>query len=365
MHQRLERLRALMAERGCEALLVSSAVNRRYLSGFSGSTGMLLITGGVALIFTDFRYRLRVAQEAPAFELREISMAEPLPRRLAGAAVELELERIGFESEDLTVAQYNQLANAFDEQFREAPAGLGPKRAPVLEPLNGLVETLREIKDTDELALLRHAIALTDAAFAAVLPQLMPEHTERQAAWMFEAAMRERGADGVAFPVIVAAGRNAAQPHAQPGDEPLGAGRPVVIDMGAQYAGYHADLTRTVTLGEPDARFREIYALVLEAQQRAIAGLRAGVTGAAADALARDFLTTAGYGDAFGHGLGHGVGLQIHEGPRLRDNPDGLRAGSVFSVEPGVYLEGWGGVRIEDLVLLHEDGCEVLSQARK
>jgi Xaa-Pro aminopeptidase len=183
---------------------------------------------------------------------------------------------------------------------------------------------------------------------------------------MLEVAMRERGAEGISFPIIVAAGHKSAMPHAEPGDEPLGSGQPVVIDMGARYAGYHADLTRTVVLGTPDERFWNIYAIVLDAQQHAIRELRPGLSGLDADALARSKIEAAGFGDAFGHSLGHGVGLYIHEGPTLsQSSKHTLRAGNIFSVEPGIYLDDWGGIRIEDLALLHEHGCEVLSQAPK
>ncbi|MFP4439907.1 MAG: M24 family metallopeptidase [Chloroflexaceae bacterium] len=371
MHGRVARLRSRMREHAVEALLITSAANRRYLSGFTGSAGTLLITDTATLIFTDFRYRVQVARESPAFELREISSESPLPHLLAVAAQELGLQRIAFEAEHVSVAQHNQLVDALQEH---ADADT-PPAAPTLEPVEQMVEPLREVKDADEIATLRHAVAITDAAITAVIPQLQPEMTERQAAWMLEVALRERGADGVAFPIIVAAGPNAALPHARPDDTPLGTGRPIIIDMGAYYAGYHADLTRTITLGTPDTRFWEMYTLVLEAQQRAIAGLHAGISSLAVDALARDHITAAGYGDAFGHGLGHGVGLDIHEGPRLRrkpadpsgdeDDPPVLPAGSVFSVEPGIYLEGWGGVRIEDLVWLHADHGELLSRAPK
>ncbi len=371
MYQRIERLRMRMRECAVEALLVTSAANRRYISGFTGSAGTLLVTDTAALIFTDFRYRVQVVREAPVFELREIGIAASFPHLLADAARELGLQRIAFEAEHVSVAQYNRLSEALQEQ---ADAGR-QFAAPTLDPVAQMVETLREIKDADEIAALRHAVAITDAALAAVIPQLQPDMTERQAAWMFEVALREHGADGVAFPIIVATGPNAALPHARPGDTLLGTGQPIIIDMGAYYAGYHADLTRTITLGMPDTRFWEVYTLVREAQQRAIAGLRAGMTGFVADALARDHITAAGYGDAFGHGLGHGVGLDIHEGPRLRrrpanatraeESPPILTAGNVFSVEPGIYLEGWGGVRLEDLVWLHADYGEVLSQAPK
>ncbi len=370
MHWRIERLRSHMHDQSIEALLITSAANRRYLSGFTGSAGTLLITDTAALIFTDSRYRVQVARESPAFELREIGSDAPLPHLLSVAAQELGLQRIAFEAEHVSVAQHTRLVDAL---HKHTDAGTHPA-TPTLEPVEQMVEPLREVKDADEIAPRRHAVAITDAAITAVIPQLQPEMTERQAAWMVEVALRERGADGVAFPIIVAAGPNAALPHARPGDTPLGTGRPIIIDMGASYAGYHADLTRTITLGKPDARFREMYTLVLEAQQRAIAGLHAGITGFAADALARDHITAAGYGDAFGHGLGHGVGLDIHEGPRLRrkpanpsdeEDPPVLPVGSVFSVEPGIYLEGWGGVRIEDLVWLHADHGELLSRAPK
>lgn len=358
-HERLSRLRAALAERGLPALLVGGPANRRYISGFSGSYGALLVTADAALLFTDSRYIIQAARESPGFALRQIiNPGRPLPELLAEVAGELELRRIGFEAAHTSMAEYHALAEALD--------------GPILEPTEGLVEQLREVKDAAEIATLRRAIAITDAAITAVIAELRPEMSERQAAWMLEVAMRERGADALSFPIIVAAGPNSAQPHARPGDEPLGAGRPIVIDMGALVDGYHADLTRTVCLGEPDAKFREVYAIVLEAQRRALAGLRPGLRCNAADALAREHIAAAGYGDSFGHGLGHGVGLDIHEGPSLRRAAAGkeqsgprLRAGNVTSVEPGIYLEGWGGVRIEDLALITEDACEVLSQALK
>jgi Xaa-Pro aminopeptidase len=360
-NHRLERLRAILHERELPALLVSSPLNRRYLSGFRGSNGTLLITqqDERPLLFSDFRYRIQAAREAPEFELREASPERQLHTLVAEALDERGLAQLAVEGEHTSVAQWHKQAQAVREHF-------GARPAPELQAVEGLVEALREVKDADELAILRRAIAITDEAFVAVLPQLRPEHSERQAAWMLEVAMRERGADGPSFPIIVAAGPNSALPHAQPGDEPLGAGRPLLIDMGARLDGYHADLTRTITLGAPDERFYQIYDSVLGAQRHALAELRAGLTGAEADALARDLIAQAGYGEHFGHGLGHGVGLNIHEGPALRrTSTQTLQAGSVFSVEPGIYLEGWGGVRIEDLVLLRADGAEQLSQAPK
>ncbi|NJN17015.1 MAG: aminopeptidase P family protein [Oscillochloris sp.] len=357
MHERVTRLRALLRERDLPALLVSAPSNRRYLSGFRGSAGMLLVSESAAMLFTDGRYLIQSAREAPDFALSElVNPGRSLGDALAEAAGMLGLRRIGVEASNLSLAEYRRIEAALDGV--ELVAG------------EGLVERLREVKDGAEIAILRRAIAITDQAITAVLPQLRPEMSERQAAWMLEVAMRERGAEAPSFPIIVAAGPNAALPHARPGDDLLGEGLPIVIDMGARVDGYHADLTRTVTIGAPAARFREIYAIVLAAQQQALAGLRPGLACSDADALARDHITAAGYGAAFGHGLGHGVGLDIHEGPGLRRVAEGkqspvLHAGMVTSVEPGIYLEGWGGVRIEDLALITADGAEQLSQAPK
>jgi Xaa-Pro aminopeptidase len=358
MQTRLDALRAALRAHELEALLITNAANRRYISGFSGSAGVLLVTDDDAVLLTDFRYRSRAAQEAPAFRARETSSEQSLPKLLAATAVELGVQQIGFEAQHVSVARFTQFTKAIEET--DAPV------KPNMPPTEGIVEALREVKDSDELALLRRAIAITDDAFAAVVPTLTPQHSERQAAWMLEAAMRERGAEAISFPIIVAAGRNAASPHAQAGEALLGSGQPIVIDMGARYAGYHADLTRTIVLGDADARFWNIYGIVYEAQQQAIAHIHAGISGPTADALARDPITAAGFGETFGHSLGHGVGLDVHEGPTLaRTSEHTLRPGNVFSIEPGIYLEDWGGVRIEDLALLSETGCEVLSQAPK
>ncbi|RRR69249.1 MAG: aminopeptidase P family protein [Candidatus Viridilinea halotolerans] len=358
MDHRLAQLRALMAEQTITALLVGSATNRRYLSGFTGSYGWLLLTADAAIIFTDSRYTIQAAHEAPNFTFCEVNYAErPLPKLLKAMAEELGLQTIACEAAHLTLAEHQQLEKALGSAIS-------------LDPKQNLVESLREVKDETELTTLRRAITLTDAALAAVLERITPQTTEREAAWMLEVAMRLGGAEAISFPIIVAAGPNSALPHAQPGDTPLGEGQPIVIDMGARVDGYHADLTRTIALGTPDARFWEIYDIVLAAQRNAIAGLRPGLATHEADALARDVITAAGYGDQFGHGLGHGVGLNIHEAPGLRRAAANapavhLRPGMVTSIEPGIYIEGWGGIRIEDLALITADGAEVLSQAPK
>lgn len=358
MNHRLARLRASLDAAGLPALLVSAPANRRYLSGFTGSYGWLLITPEEALLFTDSRYTLRAAAEAPDYRVSQLANpGRPLTAALSEAARELGLSRIAFEAAHTSVAEHARLAAALGDAVE-------------LLPCEGVVEELRQVKDMAELAVLRRAIAITDAAIQAVTPQLRPEQSEREVAWMLEVAMREGGADEIAFPIIVAAGPNSAMPHYHPGDEQLGEGRPIVIDMGARLDGYHADLTRTIVLGTPDDRFWQIYDIVLEAQRRALAGLRPDALTSEVDALARDYIAAAGYGDNFGHGLGHGVGLNIHEGPQLRRaGPETsgapLQAGMVTSVEPGIYIPGWGGVRIEDLVLITADGHEVLSMAPK
>ena len=356
MHQRLSRLREALSERRLDALLITGVANRRYLSGFSGSAGSLLVTADRALLISDFRYVTQAAQEAPDWEFRLLPSGATISVLVPGLLRELGVKRAGFEAADVSVALFSALQN----ELREAGYAVEWLAT------EGLVEQLREVKDENELELLRRAIAITDDAFAAVRAILRPEMREREAAWELEKAMRERGAENIAFEVIVAAGTNGARPHAKPGDGQLGTGRAIVMDFGARLGGYHADMTRTVVLGEAGDRFWNVYNTVLRAQQAAEDGLRVGMSGRAADSLARDLITDAGFGQEFGHGLGHGVGLQIHEGPRLAQHSElPLPAGAVFSVEPGIYLPDWGGVRIEDLVLLNDGGAEILTRSSK
>jgi Xaa-Pro aminopeptidase len=358
MQHRVERLRAVLAEEDLPGLFVSAPANRRYLSGFTASYGWLLVTPTDAFILTDGRYQIQAGRESPGFDVREIvNPGKTMPEVLAGLTTELGLKRLAFEAAHTTVAEHGRIVAALGAAIE-------------LTPTEGLVEKLRQTKDEPEIALMRKAIAITDAAMDEVAPRLRPEYTERQTVWLLEQALRERGADAASFPIIVAAGPNAALPHHRPGDDPLGEGRTIIIDMGARLDGYCADLTRTVVIGEPDKRFWEVYNTVLAAKQKATKGVQPGALAHEVDALARDHIAAAGYGDHFGHGLGHGIGLDVHEGPFLRWTLPGgtstpLEAGMVTSVEPGIYIEGWGGVRIEDLVLVTPGGREVLSQAVK
>ena len=347
---RLTKLRAVLPEQEIDAILVGQPQNRRYLSGFTGSAGWLVITEEQTLIATDSRYYEQVGREAPGFELVKITgrVSDLLSQVLA----DLDIKRLGFESQHLTVEQL--------ETFGKATDGVE------WLPLKDTVEKIRAIKDQDEIDALCRSAALNDDAFAHLLDVIEPGMTEREAAWEMEAYMRSHGASKVAFDLIVAAGPNGALPHAQPGDQAIQPGAPVVVDIGCVLDGYCSDMTRTFCLGEPSARYLEVWNVVLQAQEAAEAVLRAGTTGVEADAAARDLIVEAGYGDYFGHGLGHGVGLAVHEGPRAsRLSEDTFEAGMSLTVEPGIYLPGEFGVRLEDLVIIGDDGIEILSNTPK
>jgi Xaa-Pro aminopeptidase len=350
-NNRLKRLRAKFAALDVDGLLVSSTHNRRWLSGFSGSAGDLLVTSDQALLITDSRYWERAETEAPACRLWRQGSRRREDRdagiRASGA------RRIGLEAHLTAIKTYAELQQI---------AGV------TWVPLDPVIEPMRAVKTPEEIALLRRAAAIADRAMETFASHAKPNLPEKALAWELERAMREDGADGVAFDIIVASGPNAALPHHRAGARLLAIGDSIVVDMGALLSGYHSDLTRSFYLGgEPDSRFTEIYETVLRAHTAAISAIRPGVLGGDVDAVAREIIAAAGYGDHFGHSLGHGTGLEIHEEPRLSQSgaPSPLAANMVVTVEPGIYLPGWGGVRIEDLVLVTEYGCESLSQAKK
>ncbi len=353
---RLAALRELLPPQEVDGLLVVGPENRSYLSGFTASDpnwGMLLITASRACLLTDFRYESWARQEAPDFEIRVYQTG--LAEILAGLLQEFQVLRLGFEAAYLTYRQYQRLTQ---------PGSKGGLEV-AWRPLEGLVEGLREVKGASELATMRRALALSEDVLRQVAAELRTGVTERQVAWEIEKRLREQGAEGLAFPPIVAAGENSSRPHHHPGDHALALGEPIIIDMGARVDGYCADITRTFVLGPPDEQFQKIYALVRRAQVRAEQELKAGLDSLAGDALAREVITAAGYGEAFGHSLGHGVGLAVHESPSLSPSQERrtiLAAGSVVTVEPGIYLTGWGGVRLEDMVRLSDDGAEVLNR---
>lgn len=346
---RLARARALLADRGVDALLVQSAANRAYLTGFTGSAGVAVVTEREALLLVDFRYTEQASAEAPTFEVikADRQVIETLTDVVRGRA----LGRVGFESEVVTVKQHREYGD------RLAPAEF--------VPIEGL-DRLRWVKDADELARIEQAVAIADGAFAHVLPLLQPGAVERDIALELDFFMRRAGAEREAFPTIVASGPRSALPHGRAADRRLQRGDFVTLDFGAQFRSYVSDCTRTVVLGEASPRHHEVYATVLAAQQAALDGITPGLTGRDADGIARTIIAEAGYGEAFGHGLGHGVGLLVHEGPTLSPREEAVLApGMLVTVEPGIYLPGWGGVRIEDLVLITDGGCRSLTRAPK
>ncbi|TAK57266.1 MAG: aminopeptidase P family protein [Dehalococcoidia bacterium] len=356
MTDRMQRLRGALAEREIDAALISNPRNRRYLSGFTGSAGYLLITAEDAVIATDFRYYEQSAAQAPAFRLYKIigGMDVWMPGLLAG----LGGKKLGFESGDMTVATHDQL--------KKVIAGLPESERPQLVPASNLVESLRLIKEAGEVEALQRAVDLGDAAFTDVAQRVEPGWTEKQVAWEIEKYIREHGGDGLSFDTIVAGGPWGAMPHAYPRDRELEAGEGVVIDMGCDVGGYMSDLTRTIFLGKPDDEFRKVYDIVLTAQLTAEEMVLPGMAGEQAHMIAHKVIEAAGYGDTFGHGLGHGIGLEVHEAPRLgRTSTDELKDDMVFTVEPGIYVTGWGGVRIEDMVVLEKGRARVMSRAPK
>ena len=336
---RIERLRRSLEE----PLLVTAPANVLYLTGFHSSNAALLVEAERVRLFTDFRY---------ADAARSVGGVEPVEtkRALFTSLAELLEGKIAFEADAVTYAAYRTLADA----------GLD------LVPRRGIVEALRAVKDAQELALITHASEIADAAFADLLEEPWIGRTERELAWRLEQHLHERGAEKPAFPSIVAAGPNSARPHAEPGERVIEADQLVIVDWGATVGGYSSDCTRTVATGDLPDELARAYEVCLDAQLAAVAGVRAGVGGMEADGIARERIAAAGFGEAFGHGLGHGVGLLVHEAPRLStESADTLVPGNVVTIEPGIYLEGFGGVRIEDLAVVREDGVDVLTSLPK
>ncbi len=332
-------------ERSVDAILITRLSNVRYLTGFTGSNGQVVVSDRESLFFTDGRYTERSRHEVADAE--RITYLGAFGEPLAEACGRLGIERLGFEAHDVTVDGLETLKAATpDVEF-----------APVGDP----VGRLRWVKDDEELAMLREAQACTDRAFEEILDVLAVGMTERQVALELEHALRRAGADGLSFESIVAFGEQAAEPHHQPSHRVLEEGDVIKLDFGGLFGGYHADMTRTIAFGSPPPELRKIHDIVREAQQAGIDAVRPGVTGGEVDAVARKVVEDAGYGPRFSHGLGHGVGLEIHEGPNFaRSGEDVIPVGAVMTVEPGIYVPGLGGARIEDMVHVVEDGCLVI-----
>jgi Xaa-Pro aminopeptidase len=337
---RLERLGALLERR----LLVTNPVNLRYLSGFESSNAALLVDpDGPVTLFTDFRY-LEAAQAVAEVEVTLTGRAvmADLAGRLSGT--------IAFDASSLVFADVETLRSGGLE----------------LIPSSGTVEALRALKDPGELALIRRASLAAERAFEALSAETWVGRSEKELAWRLQQLFHAHGVDQVAFEMLIASGANGSRPHAQPGDALVAPRTLVIADFGARIDGYCSDCTRTLATGELPRELRAIYDVCLEAQLAAVEGIRPGMSGREADALARDVIAAAGYGEQFGHGLGHGVGLQVHEAPTLsRESNDTLAPGQVITIEPGIYLPGVGGVRIEDLALVGAGGVELISSFPK
>ena len=309
-----------------------------------------MITEKKAMLATDFRYTEQASSQAPDFEIIRIKgkVNEWFPALVAGAGI----RNLGFESDDVTISSLRQ--------FTDALEGVE------LVPLKGIIEALRAVKESEEIEYIEKAVAIADVAYNKVAYEIKAGMTEKQVAWEMEKSLRENGSEAVPFEIIVASGPNAALPHHRPTERAINRGEPVLIDMGAKYKGYASDITRTICPGEPDGKFISIYKTVLDAQEAAESIIIRGMTGHQADSAAREVIEKAGYGELFGHSLGHGVGLAEHELPYLSPHADGtLEDGMVYTVEPGIYLTGWGGVRIEDTAVMENGKTRVITKARK
>ncbi len=369
--ERIRRVRALMEAVPIDGLLVTHQPNIRYLTNFAGSGGVVVVTDDALWLLTDSRYVGEVENlfaspsGPPGAVLAKVkdSYDEELIRVVSG----LGIERLGFEADHLTVGRHGWIA----DRLKPAPTA-GKRARSQLVPTYKLVEGLRLVKDVHEIETFRRGGRLVSAVARGIVGEVTAGRTESEIAMRIDWAMREAGFERPAFDTIVASGPNSAMPHARPSDRKLRVSDLVVLDFGGVYDGYCVDLTRTLSVGAIDQEAARVHAAVLEAQAAAIAAVRPGVSSTAVDDAAREVLTSRGLGDAFGHGTGHGLGLEVHEEPRIsRRRLDApveetlLQSGMVFTIEPGAYLAGWGGVRIEDDVLVTTDGCEVLTSVPK
>lgn len=349
MQKRVENLRKQMREEGIQGFLITSPYNLRYLTNFTGTTGWAFITLDQAYFMTDFRYTEQAEKQCVGYEI--VKNVAPLPVEMARIINPLDLKNVAFEEEQVSHALYLMLEELIDTE---------------LVGVAGMIEELREVKDDEEIATIKKACAIADAAFAHIVEFITPGKTEIEVANELDFYMRSLGATGVSFETIVASGIRSAMPHGVASGKVIEHGDFVTLDYGCYYNGYVSDMTRTISMGQPKEKLAEIYDIVLTAQLKVIDAARPGMTGIELDAVARDYITEKGYGEAFGHSTGHGIGLEIHEGPnvsRLAEKP--FVAKNVITDEPGIYLPGIGGVRIEDDLLITNDGCEVLTKSPK
>ncbi|MCM3114793.1 aminopeptidase P family protein [Neobacillus sp. MER 74] len=347
--EKIEKLRSNFSTHGIDGILITSPFNRRYISNFTGTAGVVLISADKAQFLTDFRYIEQAAKQCQGFEI--IKTTGSIPEEVAVQAKKLGIQKLGFEADFLTFSSFK----LYDKELEAE-----------LVPISGVIEKLRLIKTDSELKILKVAADIADAAFKHILDFIRPGKTELEVSNELEFFMRRAGATSSSFDTIVASGHRSALPHGVASDKVIEAGDIVTMDYGCYYNGYVSDITRTVAVGEPDAKLKEIYEIVLEAQLRGMAGIKPGLTGKEADAITRDYITEKGYGEYFGHSTGHGIGLEIHEGPGLSMKSDVvLEPGMVVTCEPGIYIPGLGGVRIEDDTLITKDHNEALTHSTK
>ncbi|MCD6185244.1 MAG: aminopeptidase P family protein [Deltaproteobacteria bacterium] len=357
IENRISKLRKGIFEKGIDGLIVLVEENRRYLSGYTGedtqfdeSAGALLITQKDLVLATDSRFEIQAGEEAPLFEI--VCYKKGLEKELPSLLRRLDIRRPGFESIRLSYMKHALILDALKKDNLDID----------LVPVHNIVENLRLIKDEDEIMTMKKSLSIAEAAFKKVSAIIMPGMSEHETAWLMEKKLHEHGADALAFPVICASGPNSAMPHAIPGKRKFSKGEPVLFDWGARLNGYCSDISRTILIGKPDKTYIKVYNTVLKAQQEAISAIKPGMNAKDVDAVARGHIKDMGFGDRFGHGLGHGVGLAVHEPPKVSPLADTiLEPNMVFTVEPGIYIPGWGGVRIENMVVVREDGAEVLN----
>ena len=347
---RVQKLRELMKAKEIDGFLVTSPYNLRYLTNFTGTTGLAVITLDKAFFVTDFRYTEQAASQAQGFEI--VKNAGPIFDEVATLCETQQINALAFEESYVSFAEYSILEEIIEES--------------ALVPVARMIENLREVKDEAEVAIIKKACEIADKAFAHILTKIKPGMTEIEVANELDFFMRAQGATGVSFDTIVASGVRSAMPHGVASSKVIEQGDLITIDFGCYYEGYVSDMTRTFAIGDPGEKLKEIYQIVLDAQLKVLEAAKAGMTGIALDAVARDHITACGYGEAFGHSTGHGIGLEIHEGPNVSFRADkAFVPGNVITNEPGIYLPGIGGVRIEDDMLVTESGIEVLTHSPK
>ncbi|MFB8592325.1 M24 family metallopeptidase [Enterococcus hirae] len=349
MMLRVEKLRKKMQEENLDSFLITSSYNLRYLTNFTGTTGLAVITLEKAFFITDFRYTEQAAAQAQGFEI--IKNVGPIFEEVADLVQKEGLRELGFEETTVSFLEYSVLEEIIDAQ---------------LIPISGMIEELREIKDEEEIAIIEKACSIADLAYDHILKMIQPGMTEIEVANQLDFYMRSLGASGVSFETIVASGLRSAMPHGVASKKIIEQGDLITIDFGCYYEGYVSDMTRTFAIGDPGEQLKEIYQIVLEAQLAVLEVAKPGVTGKQLDAVARDYITKHGYGEAFGHSTGHGIGLEIHEGPNVSVRAEKqFVPGNIITDEPGIYLPGIGGVRIEDDLLITSDGNRVLTHSPK